>query len=216
MKVTILTLPLNENYGGILQTVALQKHLRAEGFSVKTFKWIPDRNGTSQLNSVIGKLKWLIYHYKNRICPWKFLAKLLKARAYFYRSFLANNLRETPMCYDARHVGRKDKWLSDCWVVGSDQVWRFWTCKTPAFWMLNFLPEKNRRNSIAYAASFGTSTLDKSEKELAELAHYAQEFKALSVREEQGAALCKKHFQVQARIVPDPTILLKAEVSPVF
>ena len=211
MKVTILTLPLNENYGGILQSVALQKHLKAEGFSVKTFKWAPTLNRTSRLTAFTSKLKWLIYHYKNRICPWKILAKKLKARAYFYRSFLANNLDETPMCFNTNHVGRKDKWVSDCWVVGSDQVWRFWACKTPAFWMLNFIPEKTRRNSISYAASFGSNSLKINKKDQDELTHYAQELKVLSVREEQGSALCQKHFHVHAQIVPDPTILLKSE-----
>lgn len=210
MKIIILTLPLNENYGGILQTIALQKHLKNEGHNAKTFRYIPVIEGASRIKTYINKLRWLFYHIKNRYCPCDFIAKRLNAKAHFYRSFLTANMDETPMCYCIGQIANNRKWETDSWIVGSDQVWRFSTGNNSAFWMLDFIPEKTRRNSISYAASFGSSQLNISDEKIRLLSRYAQEFKTLSVRETQGCILCQEHFHVEAQIVPDPTLLLTA------
>ena len=99
-------------------------------------------------------------------------------------------------------------------VVGSDQVWRAIFCRTmkhPAYYFLDFAPVEIRRRSIAYAASFGVDEWEGTPEETAACAQLLQDFKAVSVRERSGIAICRDHMQTEAVAMPDPTILLRKE-----
>lgn len=201
MKLTILTLPFNDNYGGVLQSAALQYYLKTKNFDVQTFKWIP----TQGLRHRLG---WLFYYFRNRCCPFSALAKLLNGKAHYFRSFMRKHLKETTLQFSTKI---KNPLKYGTWVVGSDQVWRCdFIKRNPTFWFLAFLPKEIRNKSISYAASLGNSewTFDKDLTQ--QVVCWAKDFKSISVREDKGKELCYEHLGVHSTVVPDPTMLLQA------
>jgi hypothetical protein len=100
---------------------------------------------------------------------------------------------------------------AEVYITGSDQVWNFWgqpleiaKHETADAFFLNFgKPEVIR---IAYAASFGTRTIDKKSAEI--IKPLINKFSYVSVREESSLALCESCGCANAEWVPDPTLLL--------
>jgi hypothetical protein len=106
----------------------------------------------------------------------------------------------------------------DAIVVGSDQVWRMryfkgaWLTKNSADAFLAFTRGWNIRR-VAYAASFGLSTVEILPQELPECRACLKAFDAISVREESGVKVCKEILgRDDAKWVIDPTLLLDVEV----
>ena len=64
---------------------------------------------------------------------------------------------------------------------------------------------------IAYAASFGVDYWMYTPEQTAVCAPLAQQFDAISVREENAVGYCRKYFGVEAQRVLDPTLLLNVE-----
>ena len=96
----------------------------------------------------------------------------------------------------------------DSFVIGSDQVWRGRFGRVPTY-LLDFLPDDDRRMKVAYAASFGTDDLSEYSAELlTETRRLAQRLNHVSVRERSGVELCEKAWGVEALHVADPTLLL--------
>ena len=100
----------------------------------------------------------------------------------------------------------------DCIIVGSDQVWRakyfieqWQTGIEDAF--LAFTKGWNIKR-IAYAASFGVDTWEYTPEETMKCREAIKMFDAISVREDSGIDLLKKHLNVDAIQVVDPTLLL--------
>lgn len=71
--------------------------------------------------------------------------------------------------------------------------------------------EKWKVKRIAYAASFGTDNWEYSSNQTMECGRLLRLFDAVSVREVSGVELCKKHWNVDAVHVLDPTMLFNAE-----
>ena len=98
-----------------------------------------------------------------------------------------------------------------CFIVGSDQVWReaYSPCITDYF--LHFLPKGKKYKKISYAASFGIKETDISKDKLALCAEDLKSFNAISVRERTGVDIVNTISGMNATLVLDPTLLLKAE-----
>lgn len=212
MKIGILTLPLHTNYGGILQAWALQTVLERMGLEVKVlsrdkkyklspFFWflkVPSRIIRKCLGMKIGTLnEW---HY-NKI-----------------QDRIRVNIEPTINQYihrDQRYLESIKEGDYDCFVVGSDQIWRpKYICDTlkstveNAF--LGFAQKWNVRK-IAYAASFGTDEWEYTPEQTKNVYNLIQKFNVVSVREKSGKELCFGHLGVKAEHVLDPTMLLKKE-----
>lgn len=98
----------------------------------------------------------------------------------------------------------------DAYVVGSDQVWRpAYSPFLPNFY-LDFLGDAPAKR-ISYAASFGVDTWEADDSMTNLIRPLAQRFDAITVREASGVTLCEKYLGVQAKVMPDPTLLLTAE-----
>ena len=96
------------------------------------------------------------------------------------------------------------------YIVGSDQVWRNWGFDPIEYYFLKFVKNKNARK-IAFAASFGVDSLADAnidEKKAKELRGLAKEFDAISMREESGVKILRKDWDIKAKSVLDPTMLL--------
>ena len=212
MKIGILTLPLHTNYGGILQAWALQTVLERMGFEVTVlsrdkkikltpFFWlvkVPSRIIRKCLGMMVGTLnEW---HYNKT------------------QDRIRVNIEPTINQYvhrDQRYLDTIKESDYDCFVVGSDQIWRpkyiADTLKSTidnAF--LGFAKTWNVKK-IAYAASFGTDEWEYTPEETKNVYDLIHKFEAVSVREESGKGLCFRHLGIKAEHVLDPTMLLNKD-----
>jgi hypothetical protein len=211
MKILILTQPLCNNYGGLLQAYALQTVLKRMGHDVVT-DLKPDRN-TSLLRRTAGVIKRAIFKYmlRKKIDSSIFLSFLIMRIFHtIYRPtlrFVKENIATIDLCKNSKRPTQKSAKGYDAIIVGSDQVWRKLYSDVPLH-LLDFTQGLNIKR-IAYAASFGTDDFSEYPPELIEYtAQLAKQFDAISVREDSGVSLCKKYWNVDAEHLLDPTLLL--------
>ena len=207
MKIAILTLDLQTNFGGILQAYALQTVLERMGHEVVHLQAKHSRLH----NPVVMPLVWCKRLYRKYFQgdselpvfenPYKWARKNTDR-------FISNNLNCRFLAPEEWNESLASEY--DAFVVGSDQVWRpIYTPDVTRFFTA-FLGHSDIRR-IAYAASFGVDVNEFSDEQLACGREYLKLFSAISVREESGIRLCKELFDVQACQVLDPTMLLSKE-----
>jgi len=208
MKVGIITIPPTINYGGILQAYALQTILEQMGHSVEI---ICDRNRYFTLPEW---KKPLVYSKRifQKYIGWKpnLIVKMEEFRrdeaCKYTEQFIKSHLhmREYPTFDDIK----KDDF--DVFVVGSDQIWREKYNHNIERCFLDFA-ERWDVLRIAYAASFGTDKWEYNELQTENCKRLIKKFKAVSVRENSSVDLVRKHLNITAIHVLDPTMLLKKE-----
>lgn len=215
MKIGILSLVLHTNYGGILQSYALQTVLERMGHDVVVLN--RDRSIPWSLRlHIINCGKYLIKRYiQGRKTTYKSLDcqnRERREREQFTQAFIDRYVH-------TRMVNRLsvDSFSDiEAVVVGSDQVWRSMYFKKQwrtgikdAF--LGFLDSTSKKK-IAYAASFGTDEWEYTEEETAECSRLLQKFDAVGVREASGITLCQEKLgYVNAKQMLDPTMLLSKD-----
>ena len=224
MKLAIITQPLFDNYGGILQCYALQTILQRMGHEVIVLRrygmplntWIFLLRCVSFLKCIIrryllGQKQWAI------INPWALWyvpdkSKWLYGSRRLLAQFIDNHFQQSSPLTSTDDMAR---WANthpcDAFVVGSDQVWRgaYNADVTESF--CSFLPDTDPRRRIVYAASFGTEYVDISPEKLPECRRLAQFFSAVSVREQSAIRLAKEALGIDPQWVLDPTMLLTAD-----
>lgn len=213
MKIGILTLPLNSNYGGVLQAYALQTVLKRMGHDVlevelkKNLRWqypplwkIPLSFGKRFL------FKYIVRRKNQKILLERYERKIYPLLVHDILAFISKYIKQFKV---DKFIDCKGKF--DAFVCGSDQIWRY---KYYPFFegdianvYLKFLGDDSCKR-IAYAASFGTDNWEYPAKETAECKNWIQKFDAVSVREETGVKLCSTYYDIKAKHVLDPTMLL--------
>ncbi len=222
MKIAILTQPLIQNYGGILQCYALQTILQNMGHEVIvlnrtynfSYKQIILQIG-SLIKSVI--LKFILRKKNKRLINpllenYRELLEYNSPDPKRVNSFKKQYIRLSKGLWTSKDLGNYCKQNSfDVIIVGSDQVWResYSPCITDYF--LGFLSNKDKTKKIAYAASFGTSENPISYEGIKLCKKHINKFDAISTREISGVKLVKELFNKDASLVLDPTLLLSAE-----
>lgn len=109
-----------------------------------------------------------------------------------YQAGLSYDFVDKYMYWDnRRYTSRKDlrdlAKAYDCFLVGSDQVFRTeWVSDN---WFLDFVPRKI--NKVAVSASFGTDELNCGTGQKRRIAYWLNRFNSLSVRELSGVNLCE-------------------------
>lgn len=217
MKIGILTQPLHNNYGGLLQNYALQQVLIRAGHEVETIDWHSPKVGG--LRFFLYRVKWTllpaIFPHKYRKPKWAFkyvpTAKELAVIRQNTNHFIDAYIRHTPPVQSLDGFARQaEEGQYEGYVVGSDQCWRpKYNSFLPAMF-LSFVENKDVKR-IAYAASFGTDKWEFTPKMMALCGTLAHRFDLVTVREESGVTLCKEHLGVEAVHVLDPTMLLTKE-----
>ena len=194
MKVAIITLVGDFNYGNRLQNYALQEVLIALGVNVATID-----------NPNQCFLRNLKEHLVERGAGKKQLKSICDMRR-------EKNLRNFTKQYI--HMAEAD-FISDdfdYFVVGSDQVWNplFWGTDIECYSVKRYLLKNvDAAKRVAYAASFGVEQLGHLwfpvfQRELSK-------FHAISVRETSGVEIVEKACGKQAELVLDPTLVLPKE-----
>lgn len=216
MKIGILTLPLHTNYGGILQAYALQTVLERMGHEVyeveKKRDWLPTYPPLWKLPLSFGKrilIKYVLRRKGARIFRERYDTKVYPLLRQHTQRFINRYIHQYKVDQLSELKGK-----FDAFVCGSDQVWRYIYNDSfeydSANVYLKFLGDEPCKR-IAYAASFGTEEWEYPEDVTAECKKWIQKFDAVSVRESSGTKLCATYFDVAAKHVLDPTMLLTSE-----
>lgn len=213
MKIGILTLPLQINYGGILQAYALQTILQRMGHKTQILDR-PRKRRLPLLRMPCVYAKRIFLKYikgeGNQISIFheQYYNKTYSVISQNIRPFIDNHINYYTV-YDFNTLRKLDL---DAIIVGSDQVWRppYFGKKEIKQAYLYFAKEWHIKR-VAYAASFGTSQWEYSSRQTKVCSKLVQKFDAVSVREESAIKLCQKHLNVNAKQVLDPTMLLTKE-----
>src|SRR5690606_16655231 len=188
-KIGLLTMPVKENYGGIIQVAALYAFLKKHGYIPYLIRKKYDEKTSKRL------LRWVLSHnplyflydYKNLTKREKQSSEL----EYFIKQFFTN---KTMLSFNKKQY-KKSIHNLDAIIVGSDQVWRYKYVKgNYRYYFLDFLPDSLRR--ISYAASFGVDTWEGDINTVQEGQKLLQKFTAISVRERSGIDICRNTFDI--------------------
>lgn len=205
MKIGLLTLPIRENYGGILQCVALYSYLKQQGHDVVL---LYKDSETAAWKDLIKKLLFLVpFHDFKGI---KSSYRIKRLHLPFIKNCIPDISSTLKTSEDLANAVKN--YQLDAVVVGSDQVWRLSYIKGNYYksYFLDFVDYGVKK--IAYAASFGKDYWEGKGDE-ADIGELLERFDFISVREESGIDICKNTFGVQKDIhhVLDPTMLQAKE-----
>lgn len=208
MKIGIVTQPLLNNYGGVLQNFAMQQVLRKLGHEPITVDYRPLMTRDRFVKVWIRVLFRNILSSTKKPLP---QSREGRQRCSHFAQFIEKNITTTKSVhsYSPKLVS---EYQLEAVVSGSDQVWRpRYNRQSLTNMFLDFVKDGSGVKKIAYAASFGVDSWEYRAGKARKCRKYAKRLDAISVREESGVALCNNHLRVEAIEVLDPTLLLSAE-----
>ena len=216
-KVGIVSCYFQHNYGSMLQALATQMVLDKLNYKNETIN-------VSGFNSEIKKAK-LLYFVKASLTSDILLSKFGMAKNVLIKKLSKNEYAEMSRVRAEKFDTFSKKWfrlsmkytskkeLGDSCeksyssvLVGSDQLWLPGNIAAD-YYTLNFVP--STVNTIAYATSFGQSSLPKDSARKAVL--FLKKIRHISVREESGQKLVKELAERNVPIVCDPTLLFTGD-----
>lgn len=225
MKVGIVTINGNENYGNVLQNYAVQEVLKEVGAEAETILNRTQYGHCTDSGEKINKLTpSYIKKYVTSQLNYKYNIKnsnqgLLKA-VRFYRAHkdeiekVKEKRREKFIAFKDEYIGHAEevldinkKWTSQqvdkysYFVSGSDQVWNPIYPSTSSINFLQFAPKEKR---ITISPSFGINKIPKELQD--DYGKWIASIPYLSVREEQGAKIIKELSGKRAKVLCDPTM----------
>lgn len=198
MNIGILTFHWATNYGAVLQCYALQSYLISIGHNVKVINYKPHQYDESLY-------KFLRYRKFFHLSEYINAQKKEKA----LRKFRSDHLIQTERVYTCDTISKIASQF-DAIISGSDQV------TNPSFLMsgegrdmvsptyFQGFPYKGKR--IGYALSFGCVVYPEEARKVA--SNYIDVFDQISVREASGVDIVKYMGRGDAKVVPDPTLLM--------
>lgn len=211
MRIGIITLPFYTNYGGILQAYALGRTLEElghEAIFLQPEEIVPVPRGIKAICKYLRRHLLNVIHRKNgEIRIEKRICDELPTVGKKCARFISENMKVE------RYRSTKDIDVAayDAFITGSDQIWRPSYSHRLKDAFLGFTKD-NKVRRIAYAASFGVDCQEYSAKQKSMCRKLLAGFDAISVREQSGVTLCKEMFGIDACQMPDPTLLLDADV----
>lgn len=209
-KIGILTLPLINNYGGILQAYALSVVLRELKVDVLFIDY--QKKCMSKTSVWLSNIK----NFAKQIFPSLFFGRA-PAVTPSIRASISKNTRSfvcseiVPISSVITEVDELKRLVGqlDGIIVGSDQVWRPAYTPRVESYFLDFLG--NDKLKIAYAASFGSDNWSFSKEQLHTFVNAIKEFDFVSVRETSAVDAIKARCGVEAKCALDPTLLLSSQ-----
>lgn len=216
-KVAIVSCYFQHNYGSMLQAYATQMALDKLGYENETI----DISGFSR---EIKKAK-LLYFAKASLTSDILLSKFGMAKNVLIKK-IVNNVYTTNSSIRGRRFdafAKANFWLSPVYgskkelgkvcqdkystvLVGSDQLWLPGNIAAD-YYTLNWVPETV--NTVAYATSFGQSSLPKDSGKKAKV--FLKKIKHIGVREKSGQILIKEFVGRNVPVVCDPTLLFTSD-----
>lgn len=211
MKIALLNLPIDDNYGGNLQRFALVKVLESMGNDVTHL--LVMRKFTLLKWRVIPAVVWRLVKrcFFRRKIP--ILAECLSQKKNLenfnrIKPFYGKYIKHTEPITDVKTL--KEFKCFDAYIVGSDQVWRKKIVQPfpLKIFLWNYLPSTAKK--IAYAVSLGNSEPELDKVQAESLKKYYSQFSAVSVREKSGLDVLAHYgwTSPKAEWLVDPTLLL--------
>ena len=212
MKIGILTQPLHNNYGGLLQNYALQQVLKGMGHEVETMDWMAK---TNTLRRWLGGWKERVLYLIDktvelpRYQPTTKEMEVISQNTHrFIKKYISVCHNKAATLEDFGVIAKENAF--EAFVVGSDQVWRPKYNPLQLAMFLAFTEELQVKR-VAYAASFGTTAWEFTNAMTKECSRLVKAFNLVTVREKSGVDLCREKLGVKAIHVLDPTMLLNRE-----
>lgn len=210
MKIAVISLKVNSNYGGILQAWALQQILIRLGHEPVLIDTASPADISFIRKSYLYPIRLInkVFFHATKPIRHEAMETMDWNRSMHGVSSFINNINIRTI----KNISEIKETDYDGIIYGSDQVWR------PGYFR-HFLG--NMRNAFgwfardwenikiySYAASFGIDTLDEyTAEELADIRRVIKRFSKISVREKSGIRLCQE-LGTEATHVLDPTMLL--------
>ena len=200
----IITFLHNNNFGSSLQAYALQRTVRELGYDCLHLDYQPDRKEKIRNLLTCGNnLKLVLEGMRKRGVQADQSGARVKSAA--IPVFYEKHMQLSAPCRNQEELKEQSR-NCDLLLCGSDQIWNpEWL--NPAYF-LTFAESSKPR--IAYAASMGVSCLPK-EAKIRKIRSWTEGFRAISVREREGADLLEKMTGRKAEVMPDPVCLLSRE-----
>ena len=201
-KVGLITF-FHSNYGSVLQAYATKTFLQKNGYEPVLIKKDTFGEDVADIEANKQKHPEFIKDFQN------FMDSLSKNNAIVSEqsmqqidAFVKNELKPEPFSMDElRSLAKSDKFLA--FITGSDQVWNCTLGMLSPLYFLLFAPPEKR---IALCPSFGSNRVPDYLRE--DLKAVLNDYKRLSVREDEGVALIKDITGRDAQRLADPTLLL--------
>lgn len=213
MKIAILTQPLHNNYGGLLQAYALKEVLKDMGHEVTIINRKLKHSEKYPLwRSYASIVKSLLIGRKispNVLIPQSLRDEIAKNTRHFRDNYYPE-LSE--LITDQKGMDELNSMGFDAYVVGSDQCWRPIYSPSIKNYFLDFAVNDNNVKRISYAASFGVSDWEFTEEDTQACSELIQKFDAISVREDSAVDLLRYYLNRDDGVhVLDPTMLLSLD-----
>lgn len=209
MKIGILTLHSQTNYGGVLQAFALQRACKKVGKEAEIidyrFKCHPALSLDSPFQRLQMGLAKGLYRFLREALLSGFVVQDLTRRKRT-RRFLLENMELSEKTYRTQgDLAQTDHY--DVIVVGSDQVWSPKIFPSPNPYLMGWAPDRIRR--VAYAASLGAKAIPADR--LDEYCEGLRRFSRITVREQEAQTIISEIVDKPVNWVLDPTLLHTAE-----
>jgi len=195
MKIALLTIWHEKNYGAELQAYATIKILQNLGYDVNMINIrLSDMYPVNFKNLIVRTIEQLSPNNKK------------------FEKFWRENIPVTIRYRSVKEI-QDNPPQADIYIVGSDQVWNpIITNKFSKLFFLNFGSEKTKRISIA--SSFGQEDWPYIEL-IPEIKKLLSRFQHVSCREDSGLNILSKTFGIQSAQILDPTLLIDS-YTPLF
>ena len=205
MKIGIITIIDNNNYGNRLQNYALstylKNHFNIDNITLKNNYLKNNRNNyyKNKNKCEFIKIKRNLKKFLLPIIDWKYLSSY--ARESNFKKF---NKKINLSNKEINILSNLNNY--DYVIVGSDQVWNPDHNRLSELDLLSNVEPQKR---ISYAASFGIDSLDKNNS--IKVKKEISKFKAISVREDKGKEIIQNITNRQdVEVLIDPTMLLSS------
>lgn len=206
-KIGILTFHYSNNYGGVLQSLALHNTVKELGYDVEIINYIPKSYQPYNLTRNLGISKNI---FKNKLSNLNVIniSQKVKIMNKYSKSIMNkfDSYREEKANYSKRVDEDSLETILNNYsaiIVGSDQVWNPSQRRNPIYF-LNF-GDKYKGKKISYAPD--STIRDVNPEDLQVLKKALGEFHHISVRNDHSFDFVKSVIDKEAEIVADPTLL---------
>ena len=204
MRIGIMTMwNAIDNYGGILQTYALQRYLRDQGHMAYDIRFSKIDGKHIRTKLLIKSILRFLHIFLRDVDKAEHLAERRR-----FKEFRNKYICLSEYSYTCLSDLQRNPPKADLYITGSDQVWARSLKKSinERAWYLDFGSKKKKR--AAYAVSFGHSHCPVEDDEL--FKKLVSRFSAVSVREQNGIKFCSERG-IKAELCIDSTFLLSEE-----
>ena len=208
----------HNNYGTFLQGFALLKLIKDLGYVPEIIRYSKQRS----LLELIKVTPLYLMAGGNKMLKQRLKSKLYRKFFSDYNSILVSRTKAVnkekqkhmePLCFDYKGFDRLSEGSKNYGMVlvGSDQVWRPFSLYSK-FYNLLFVNDKIPK--AAYSSSFGVNSIPgwqyKGTKK------YLDRLDKIGIREQSGKQIVESISSNKAKVVLDPTLLLKANDWEIF